>query len=116
MSSTTTYGCRHVTQAGPGPAVGSGGSVVQFTVRALARGVATAIQLRLCRPCVLGLTGYPVELTATLDAAITGKRFGRLELTLQHGVPGVVHFTDTSKVASWQPWEEQAPVIEKGEL
>jgi len=64
----------------------------------------TAIRLELCRVCVLGLTGYPTELTAALDKAFTEKQFGVLEMTLQSGVPGTVYFRNALKVASWSPW------------
>src|SRR3990172_9309440 len=69
----------------------------------------------LCRACLLGLTGYPQELTQKLDMAFTYKLFGEVVMSLQNGVPGNVFLKDTVKVQSWQPWPRKNWLVESGE-
>ena len=87
-----------------GHADAAAGPLAQLPIQHADSRIPVSLPVFICRRCVLSLTGYPEELTRTLDAVITGKKFGRLEMTVQNGVPGVVRFDDTLKVESWQTW------------
>lgn len=93
MTCVPVYSCAHRLQSNEHPGV-------VFSV--WPPGGAAPASVTLCRKCLLALTWYPDEITRSLDDFIFNKRWGRIEMTFQAGVPGQVYPTPVLKVNSWQ--------------